>query len=184
MKCYACRKEGMTCEVKRHKYVESGLDNVTLEGIEVYTCPDCGKMPSIPAVPELHTVIGQYLINTESALSGREIRFLRKNSGLSTTIFAKNIGVDKATVSRWENGIQKPSGSHDRLVRLMYMVMKGFPAKESQDTVKKFKDIGKNRELKPCLIRPNEKNLCNQIKDAQLSLKNEDLVLPVWRSVP
>ena len=36
--------------------------------------------------------------------------------------FAQLLGVDRVTVSRWENEHEKPSRSADRLVRLTYAV--------------------------------------------------------------
>ena len=56
MKCPNCRR---TMETRRenHRYAESGLDNVFLEGIEIHTC-ECGeRIVSIPKLAELHEVI-------------------------------------------------------------------------------------------------------------------------------
>ena len=51
-----------------------------------------------------------------------EIRFLRKNLHLKINEFAQLLGVDRVTVSRWENEHEKPSRSADRLIRLTYAV--------------------------------------------------------------
>ena len=56
-------------------------------------------------------------------LGPREIRFLRKNLGLSSTEFAIKVGVDKATVSRWER-VDEPTamgGQTERLLRVLVM---------------------------------------------------------------
>jgi DNA-binding transcriptional regulator YiaG len=55
-------------------------------------------------------------------LTGGEIRFLRKNLALKINEFAQMLGMDRVTVSRWENGHETPSRSADRLVRLTYAV--------------------------------------------------------------
>jgi transcriptional regulator with XRE-family HTH domain len=41
--------------------------------------------------------------------------------------FAQLLGVDRVTVSRWENGHEKPSRSVDRLVRLTYALEANIP---------------------------------------------------------
>jgi putative transcriptional regulator len=128
MKCVFCNKVEMLCEKKQHHYKESGLDNVYLEGVEIFSCPSCNEeLVSIPTVPELHTLIGKHLIEKKSLLNGKEIRFLQKNAGLSVRRFSKKMGVNSSTMSRWENGEQKLTSSDDRLVRLIYSGVKNIP---------------------------------------------------------
>lgn len=128
MKCLFCNKVEMLCEKKQCHYKESGLDNVYLEDVEIYSCPSCNEeLVSIPAVPELHSLIGKHLIEKKSLLSGKEIRFLRKNAGLSAKRFSKKMGVNNSTMSRWENGEQKLTSSNDRLIRLIYSGIKNIP---------------------------------------------------------
>jgi DNA-binding transcriptional regulator YiaG len=52
-------------------------------------------------------------------LASEEIRFLRKWLGWSGVDFAAHMGVDPATVSRWENDSLQMGGSAERLLRLM-----------------------------------------------------------------
>src|SRR5712691_6396650 len=55
-----CRVCGTPPEVRRenYKYDASGLDNITLENIEVRHCPNCGERQAlIPALAELHKSI-------------------------------------------------------------------------------------------------------------------------------
>lgn len=65
-------------------------------------------------------LIGQSILLKPTSLNGAEIRFLRKNLYLKINEFAQLLGVDRVTVSRWENEHEKPSRSADRLVRLTY----------------------------------------------------------------
>jgi len=53
-------------------------------------------------------------------LSAPEIKFLRKNIYLKIQEFAQIIGVNRVTVSRWENEHSKPTASEDRLIRMVY----------------------------------------------------------------
>jgi transcriptional regulator with XRE-family HTH domain len=53
-------------------------------------------------------------------LSGADIRYLRKQLGLSARQWAVLLRIDSATLSRWENG-EEPIGSQsDALIRLLY----------------------------------------------------------------
>lgn len=125
MNCPTCHQTGKTHKGKYH-YTESGLQNLWLEGVEVFKC-DCGeKFAFIPRIQELHNLIGKILLEKEDQLSGREIRFLRKHMGLKAKDFAKELGVGNVTVSRWENGESSPSESIDRFIRLFYAASKGF----------------------------------------------------------
>jgi putative zinc finger/helix-turn-helix YgiT family protein len=140
----------MICRKVTHHYTESGLDNVHVEGVEVYECPSCDeRIVSIPAVPRLNTLIGKFLIEKNAMLTGREIRFLRKNAGLSAKRFARLIGVDSSTVSRWENdNKQKPTPSHDRFIRLLYSGIKGLPKEETQRLISEgFEHIEADQKL-------------------------------------
>jgi len=108
----------------RYRYVESGLDNLILEDIDVFKCA-CGEnIVRIPGVDELHRLVGMRIIEKNSPLTGSEIRFLRKNMGMSAMKLAGFMGIDNATVSRWENGKQKISKSHDHFLRLIYCNIK------------------------------------------------------------
>lgn len=130
MKCPTCNNAEMVCGKVKYHYQESGLDNVYLEGTDVCQCPACKEeIVSIHAVPELHNLIGKALTEKKSMLTGREIRFLRKNAGLSAKKFAGMIGVDNATVCRWENGEQNHASQNDRLIRLVYSGIKGLPTR-------------------------------------------------------
>jgi len=143
MKCLDCNKD-MTVSKEVYHYTESGLDNVYLENVEIYRC-ECGEeFASIPAIIELNSVIGLNLIKKKTYLNGSEIRFLRKNAGLTAKSFAAYIGVNKSTLSRWENNKQDIDKSNDRLVRLVYANMKGIPQEEIRSFLKEIiREIGR-----------------------------------------
>ena len=82
MKCPICNSE-MECNQESYHYIESGLENIYLDGIDVFWC-SCGEeMINIPAMPELHSLIALELIKKRSLLGNREIRFFRKDMGLT-----------------------------------------------------------------------------------------------------
>ena len=117
----------MTCRTDDYVYTESGLDNIVLENIEICEC-QCGeKVVAIPNVEEINKHIGHVLAMKKSRLNGKEIRFLRKNMGFTAIELAKLIGVDNATISRWERGIQRISKSNDRFLKLLFTNLRGYP---------------------------------------------------------
>ena len=119
--CLNCGNKGVSISRGDHKFLESGLDNVILSNVEISKCDNCGeKVVSIPSPNQLLEVISEQVILKPSRLTGKEIRFLRKNIYLKTQELAQILGVHRVTVSRWENGHKKPTSSEDRLIRMVY----------------------------------------------------------------
>lgn len=150
MKCHECNNE-MVKSVERYHYKESGLKNVFLGDLPVYRC-QCGEeFATIPRVVELNAVIALDLIKKKSFLRGEEIRFLRKNAGLNAKLFAEYLGVDKSTLSRWENNKQDLNKANDRLIRLIYANMKGLAAEEIKrlmdDVIKEIKNYSEDTDI-------------------------------------
>ncbi len=128
MKCTECGA-AMSTRTENHRYEECGLRYVTLRGISVNRCPDCGNFEvSIPRLEELHRLIAKCLIEKMTRFTGAEIRFLRKILGLSAADFARRVGVTVETVSRWENNATVIGTQADRLLRLLIALGK-LPAK-------------------------------------------------------
>lgn len=119
MKCLICDKEAIKVK-KDYKYIESGLDNVVLSGINVYEC--CGEvMPEIKNVEKLHKLIALAIVKKSSLLSGKEFRFIRKQMMLKEKEIAAILGVSPVSVSRWEKSNAKIGASNDRLIRMLYI---------------------------------------------------------------
>ena len=118
MKCTEC---GGTMKTHRenYRYDASGLP-VTLAGVEVSRCSKCGAHEvAIPRIEELHRVIALAVITKAGRLAPPEIRFLRKSLDWTGGEFARHVGVDVATVSRWENGRQAMGPVADRPLRMI-----------------------------------------------------------------
>lgn len=154
MKCPICNSKTV-CAKDTHHYTESGLNYVYLKGVDVCKC-SCGEIiVSIPAMSQLHSLIALSIIKKKSLLSGSEIRFLRKNMGLTATRLSKIIGVDNATISRWENNTQAIDKSHDRLVRLVYSNIKGIKEDEIKHLIEEhFIEIEPEQKEIPQYIIP------------------------------
>src|SRR3989304_2095327 len=106
-KCERCGGP-MKATVKDTPYVGSGLPNVVLKGIRVYTCAACSEeVPEIPNLLQLHQVIAKAVLTKDTLLTGPEIRFLRRHMGLKAKEFAELVGTTDVTISRWETGANK-----------------------------------------------------------------------------
>ncbi len=128
---------------EEYHYTECGLPNVWLRGVDVIEC-ECGEnFAFIPCLEELHKLIGKILIRKEEQLSGYEIRFLRKHMMLKSKDFAKELGVQNVTVSRWENGDSEPFESVDRLIRLIYAIKMGLRRTDKILVMNRFRNLKK-----------------------------------------
>lgn len=130
MNCPNCRKFEMSSRIESdYRYVECGLKNVVLHEVATRECGNCGnRLVSIPRVAELHQALARCVAEQRARLSGAEVRFLRKHIGWSGRDLAARMGVDPATVSRWENGHEPIGPAADRALRLM--AMHGRPVQE------------------------------------------------------
>lgn len=111
----------MATENETHLYDPGGIQ-ATLVNVPVHRCATCGDFEvEIPLVLQLNRALADALIRKPTRLTATEIRFLRKALGWSGVDFARHMGVDAATVSRWEAG-QKMGASAERLLRLAVSV--------------------------------------------------------------
>ena len=102
-----------------YHYTESGLRNVWLAN--GYKIRNVGgeEAAAIHDVDELHRAIGRNLAR-KARLTGAELRFLRKEMGLSQNRLAEMLGSTEQTVSLWERRGRMPVG-YDRLLRAFYL---------------------------------------------------------------
>lgn len=150
-KCVECGGPVKTRREKHYRYVECGLPNVIVDGIEVSECPRCGETyTGIPAVEGLHRTIAAAVIYKKGRLAPEEIKFLRKSLGWSGVDFAKRMGTTPETVSRWENRKAPMGPAADRLLRLL--VAKETPVTEyAVDVLAQL--AGDDRPPKPARLR-------------------------------
>ncbi len=73
-------------------FTESGLDDVLLEGVEVYACNGCGhETVVIPKLGSLHATLAAVLSAKDGPLDPKERRFLRSYLGWSRAEFADEV---------------------------------------------------------------------------------------------
>jgi putative transcriptional regulator len=102
-----------------YHYTESGLQNIWLSNGYASVKTKHGKGVSIHDVEGLHRVIGKALAR-KPKLTGSELRFVRKEMGMSQSALAALVGTSEQNVSLWERRGAIPKTA-DRLVRLIYL---------------------------------------------------------------
>jgi transcriptional regulator with XRE-family HTH domain len=121
MKCLKCKRK---MEMKRelYHYRESGLNNIWLKNWPMLVCSKCQtKLPLLPDPDKTAQEITRALVSQTGRLDGDSIVFLRKAMRLTTEALAKLLGVDRVTVSRWENNKRNIEFGSD--LRLRYYAM-------------------------------------------------------------
>ena len=102
-----------------YHYIESGLRHVWLtNGYTVKQTP-YGEAVSIQDAEGLHRLIGS-IIARRPRLTGPELRFLRKEMGMSQKALADFVGTSEQSVSLWERRGRVPK-AEDRLIKLAYL---------------------------------------------------------------
>jgi putative zinc finger/helix-turn-helix YgiT family protein len=120
-KCLECGGT-MTTRRENLKYDASGLPGITLIGVDVSRCAECGEYEvAIPHIEGLHKAIATILAQKRERLVGAEVRFLRKYLGLAAGDFAAHAGVTPETVSRWEHESTTMGVTAERLLRWMVL---------------------------------------------------------------
>lgn len=116
--CFGCGTPMAARALEARPYTEVDLPHVLLHNVCAWTCPTCNdEVLEIPRIMVLHQRIALALIAKRSRLTAPEIVFLRKHMGWSGVDFAKQMGVKKETVSRWEHGAAI-GATADRLLRM------------------------------------------------------------------
>lgn len=85
-----------------YNYIESGLTNVFIHGLEPTIDDDGDQVIEIPFVAALHAEIARGIVEREGQIDGPELRFLRTEMGLTQSQLAKMLDATGQTVGRWE----------------------------------------------------------------------------------
>lgn len=118
MRCGCGEQATVSCG--DYLFVESGLTNVTLHGVKLLKCDQCGSStPVLSKINNLMQVIAAALVLKPSQLTGKEIRFVRKYIGLTGEQFGKKMGLTKHHISRIETEKYPVGAQTDRLIRFL-----------------------------------------------------------------
>ncbi len=104
---------------KGYRYTESNLTNVWLANGYTIRKTKYEEGLSVQNVDGLHRAVARALSN-KPRLTGTEVRFLRKEMGLSQRGLGEPLGVSDQAVALWERKGRLPK-TVDRLLRLIYV---------------------------------------------------------------
>ena len=124
-------------EAKIYRYSECGLDHVFIEGLEVVVDDAGEKVCSIPNLPSLHRAIAKSIVMQKSGLSGKELRFLRTEMGLSQAELGEVFRVTRVTVNRWEQNKGEIDSNAQVVIRLLAAERLGFTLEMSVEEMAK-----------------------------------------------
>lgn len=102
-----------------YHYIESGLKNIWLVNGFTIKQTEYGETVSIQDVEGLHRCIGM-IIARRPKFTGPELRFIRKELGMSQKSLSDFVGSSEQTVSLWERHGSVPRAA-DRLIKLAYL---------------------------------------------------------------
>ena len=102
-----------------YHYTECGLDNVFIEGMNSVNDHAGKETVTVSAVGLLHRVIAEGIVNLPSKMSGKELRFLRSEMGMTQEKLAEVLKVTLLTISRWEREESPIKDTAEMLIRLM-----------------------------------------------------------------
>jgi DNA-binding transcriptional regulator YiaG len=129
-----------------YHYTECGLDNVMIEGLNVVNDHAGEETVVIPAIGLLHQVIAEGIVTLPTKMSGRELRFLRTEMGMTQAQLAEVLKVTLLTVSRWEREENPIQDAAEMLVRLMAVDRLELGLQLSVDSVASKVTLGPHRE--------------------------------------
>ena len=103
---------------KTYRYTECGLDNVIIKGVKFAIDVQGEQVLSIPAINCLHKTIALGIVSRDKSMSGKELRFLRTELGLTQAQLGRVLHHDSQTVARWEKDQMSIKKTAEILIRI------------------------------------------------------------------
>lgn len=101
-----------------YHYTQCGLENVMIMGIPE-AVDDAGEtVLTIPNINGLHRAIAHGIVAKRSSVSGKELRFLRTEMGMTQAELAVMIHREPLAISRWERAEVPIDSNAETLIRL------------------------------------------------------------------
>jgi putative zinc finger/helix-turn-helix YgiT family protein len=136
--CSNCGTEAVRT-IGVYPFKESGLNNVTLIGVNLIECSNCGNVdPIIPDVNDLMRAIAWHIATQRFRLTGEDVRFLRKYLRMTGVGFAELLGVDNTTLSKWENDADVIGTANERLIRSVALALGEGLKERSEEGIRTF----------------------------------------------
>ncbi len=101
-----------------------------------------GRNVAIRDIDILHQAIGKWICDEKRDLSGKEIRFLRREMLMSQAVLAHILGVKEQTIHRWEAGKTTMPKAAEAILRLLYMEhIRSSPSDGLRSRLKRIADL-------------------------------------------
>ena len=126
---------------EKYHYRECGLEDVYLVNGFTRFKSARGTSIAIENIDMLHKAIGTYLCDRARELSGKEIKFLRRELMLSQERLAHLVGVKEQTVHRWEADKNRMPRSAEALLRRLYLEQVESDNDSLRDLLKRIADL-------------------------------------------
>lgn len=104
--------------MENYRYTESGLDSVIIEGAELVKDDAGERCTTIRNVNGLHKAIAHGIVTRQGSMTGRELRFLRTEIGMTQAELGDMLHCTPVTVSRWERSEHPIDSNAEALIRL------------------------------------------------------------------
>lgn len=102
-----------------YHYTESGLDNVLIRGVDFLTDDAGEQVVTIRNIAGLHRAIAAGIVTKAGSMTGKELRFLRTEMGMTQAELAAIVHREPLAMSRWERGeINHIDPNAETLIRL------------------------------------------------------------------
>jgi DNA-binding transcriptional regulator YiaG len=102
-----------------YRYTECGLDNVIIHGVDFIVDDDGEEVVSIPNINGLHRAIVKSILLRTASMTGKELRYIRTEMGLTQAELAEIVHREPLAVSRWERGECPLDSNAEALIRLL-----------------------------------------------------------------
>lgn len=102
-----------------YQYKASGLDNVFIRGLDPVIDDDGHKVYRIPNVNRLHLAIAKAIVSLPVAMSGKALRFLRTEIGLTQAELARVVHREPLAISRWERSEIEIDSNAEVVIRML-----------------------------------------------------------------
>lgn len=132
-----------------YHYTECGLDDVFIIGMPMIADDD-DEAVAIPNINELHCAIAAAIVSGDTAMTGRRLRFIRTEMGLTMAELGRMVHKDQQTVGRWERDETPIDANAEAVLRLIAMERLDLGAPESVAAVSEL--CFANAQTKPIHI--------------------------------
>lgn len=113
-----------------YRYIESGLDNVTIIGANFTEEIDGEECLSIPQIGLLHTIILIGIVMHKYAMTSAELQFIRVELGLTQDQLAELLHSNPQQIDHWERDVEPLDRRSEILLRQLVIDRLGQRASE------------------------------------------------------